>query len=80
MPYSIVLHIANSEPVLAEVDELPGPSDVLLKINNPRRVDGKDVTFLMDKVVTVLWPLGNINFIEILPGEEDEEIIGFVRE
>jgi hypothetical protein len=34
----------------------------------------------MDKVVTVLWPLEKINFIEILPGEEDEEIIGFVRE
>jgi hypothetical protein len=80
MPYSIVLHIANAEPILAEVDDLPGPGDVLLKITHPRRIDGKDLTFLMDKVVTVLWPLEKINFIEILPGEEEDDIIGFVRE
>jgi hypothetical protein len=80
MPINVVLHIINAEPVLAEVDELPKPSDVSIKANNPRRLDGKDLQFLMDKVVTVIWPLDRINYIEILPGEEEEEIIGFVRE
>jgi len=34
----------------------------------------------MDKVVTVIWPINTLNFIEVLPSEEDEQIIGFVRE
>jgi hypothetical protein len=73
------LHIKNTEPVVAEVDELPQPSDVMITIKNPRTVDGKDLHYLRDKVVTVIWPFDALSFIEVLPGEEDE-IIGFVRE
>lgn len=80
MPVSIILHIKNTEPILGEIDELPKADDNLLKVSNPRQRDGKDLVLIQHNVVTVYWPVTTINFIEILPGEEEEEIIGFVRE
>ena len=80
MPISIIIHISNEEPVLGEVDELPGVTDQFVKVNNPRRLDGKYLNFIQDRVTTVIWPLGKVNFIEVLPNEEEENIFGFVRE
>ncbi len=80
MPFTIVLHIQNADPVLGEVEDIPSPTDSLVVVKNPRRVDGKDLHFLHENVVTVLWPIDRLNFIEVLSGEEEEEIIGFVRE
>jgi hypothetical protein len=77
---TVLVHIQNDDPVLGEVDELPSPSDALLVVKNPRRKDGKDVYYLDANVTTVIWPVIRINFIEIIPSGEDEEIIGFVRE
>jgi hypothetical protein len=81
MSFTVILHVLNSEPILAEIDELPAPDDSNITLHNPRHIDGKDLAFIQEQVSTVIWPLAKINFIEILPGkEEDEDIIGFVRE
>ena len=80
MPYTLVLHIANSDPVVGEVESLPSLADNLIMISNPRKMDGKDLHYLADNVVTVFWPIDKLNFIEVLPGEEDEEIVAFYRE
>ncbi len=77
---SLVLHIANEDPVVGEVDALPSPSDILVIIKNPRKRDGKDLNYLEPNVTTVIWPMNRINFIEVLPTSEEEEIITFVRE
>lgn len=77
----VILHILNSEPILGEIDEMPAPTDTVVTVHNPRHIDGKDLNFIQEQVVTVIWPIEKINFIEIMPGEDDEEeIIGFVRE
>jgi hypothetical protein len=80
MPHTVLLHLASEDPVQAEIDELPKPTDTLLILHNPRRRDGKDLHYLQSNVVTVIWPLERVNFIEVLPGAEEERIIGFVRE
>jgi hypothetical protein len=80
MAYMIILHLSGEEPVLGEMDELPAPTDVNVRVNHPRRIDGKDLSYLAENVTTVVWPLTRINFIEFLPTREEEEIIGFVRE
>jgi hypothetical protein len=67
MAIEVILHIQNSDPVLGEIDEMPGPRDTHLKVNK-------------DNVVTVLWPIQQLTFIEILPGQDEQRIIGFVRE
>ena len=68
------------KPILAEVDELPGLTDIMIKAKNPRKRDGKDLTYLAHNVTQVIWPMARIGFIEIMPSDDDEEIIGFVRE
>lgn len=81
MPISVVIHIQNTEPILGELDELPSPTDNIIALHNPRRLDGKEVDYFLGDVSTVIWPIEKINFIEVMPGEEvEEDIIGFVRE
>jgi hypothetical protein len=80
MAHTIVIHVTNEDPIVGEVDELPAHSDTLLILHNPRRRDGKDLHYLQSDVVTVIWPVSQITFMEILPTHADEEIIGFVRE
>jgi hypothetical protein len=80
MAYTIVLHLTNEEAVVGEMDVIPSPADTLLVINNPRRIDGKDLHYLSEDVTTVIWPVSRVNFLEVLPTKEEEEIISFVRE
>lgn len=80
MSISVIVHIRNAEPMLAEIEELPQPSDTSIKLSNPRQRDGKDLIFLEHNVVNVIWPLAEISFIEILPGETAEEVVSFIRE
>jgi hypothetical protein len=78
--YTLIIHIKNSEPVIGEVEDLPAPNDTLIVVNNPRRLDGKDLTYLSEDVLTVYWPIEQVNFLEVISSEEEETIIGFVRE
>ncbi len=80
MPYTIILHPTGEEPIIGEVDELPKATDQSITITSPRRLDGKELHYLTENVLTVLFPMQRINFVEILPSKADEEIIGFVRE
>jgi hypothetical protein len=80
MSTSVIVHIRNAEPMLAEIEELPQPNDTVIKLSNPRQRDGKDLIFLEHNVVTVYWPWAEISFIEILPGETAEEVVSFIRE
>ena len=80
MPYTLILHVQNADPVVGEAEEMPKPNDSMVIITNPRMRDGKDVPYIAENAMTVLWPIDKIHFIEILSGKEEEEIIGFVRE
>jgi hypothetical protein len=77
---SVLVHLQNEDPVLGEMDSLPGLSDTLISVKNPRRRDGKDLHYLEVNVSMVMWPVSRINFIEIIPSGEEEEIISFIRE
>ena len=77
---TVLVHISNEDPILGEVDNLPGTSDQTIKVKNPRRRDGKDLHYLQANVSEVIFPLARVTFIEIIPGEQEDQIIGFVRE
>ena len=76
----VLVHISGEDPVMGEMENLPAPADLSVTVKNPRRRDGKDVHYLEANVTTVIWPMNRINFIEVLPTGEEEDIIGFVRE
>ena len=80
MAYSIILHIAGESSILGEVEELPKSTDTIIVVSNPRLRDGKDIHYLEHNVVKVIWPMNKITLIEILESEEEESLIGFVRE
>ncbi len=80
MAYTVLLHIPGDLPVLGEVDELPKPTDTNIVVSNPRQRDGKDLHYLEANVVKIIVPIDRVNLIEILESQEEEKIIGFVRE
>jgi hypothetical protein len=77
---SVILHIMNEDPVLGEIEDIPGVTDTIIQVKNPRKRDGKDLPYLDPNVMTVIWPISRINYMEVLPSGEEEEIITHVRE
>ena len=80
MAHTVIVHISNDDPICGELDKLPAEGDTVVTIHNPRRRDGKDVHFLSNDVITVIWPISQISYIEVMPSEGEEKIITFVRE
>lgn len=76
----IQVHIANDDPIVLEVEELPKPSDQFVSGMNPQRRDGKDVSWVLHEVNQIIIPFWRINFIQILPSEDEEDVITFVRD
>jgi hypothetical protein len=80
MAVSVILHISGEPSILGEIDELPKLTDTIVIVSNPRLRDGKDIHYLEQNVVKVIWPMVQITLIEVLESEEEENLIGFVRE
>jgi hypothetical protein len=80
MAYTVILHVAGESSVMGEVDELPKPADTIITVSNPRLRDGKDIHYLEPNVVKVIWPLIKLTLIEVLESQDEESLIGFVRE
>jgi hypothetical protein len=80
MAHTLLIHMENEEPFVAEVEELPQPADQIVICNNPRRRDGKDVGSFLPEAVTVVIPVARLLFLEVLPTEVPEELVTFVRE
>jgi hypothetical protein len=80
MAYSIILHISGEPAIMGEIEELPKATDTLIAVSNPRLRDGKDIHYLEHNVLKVIWPVNKLTLIEILESEDEEHLIGFVRE
>jgi len=76
----IQVHISGDDPIVLEVEELPQFSDQFVTGINPQRRDGKEVSYFLREVNQVLIPWWRINFIQVLPSEDQQDIQTFVRE
>ena len=74
MAHILLLHVANDDPVVIETDHLPEPTDTCILGNHPRRKDNKELHYIMPEVTTVIFPMWRINFIEVMPSGDEEEI------
>lgn len=77
---TIILHINNEDPIVCEVDELPDDANKVLMVHNPRKRDGKDLHYLDENVTTMIVPWHRVNFIQVYPSGEEEDVIGFIRD
>lgn len=80
MVRTIILHIMGEDPVLADIDKEPEPTDAFIKVTNVRKKDGKDVAYLAPGVQAVLFPWHRVTFIELMPSEEERsQVVDFFR-
>lgn len=80
MSFRLQVHIANDDPIILDVDELPKADDTIITGMNPQRRDGKDVDYFLREVNQVIIPIWRVNFIQVLPSEKEEEVLTFIRE
>lgn len=81
MSTRVIVHIHNEDPFVAEIDELPDPQDNFIVLRNPRKRDGKQLTYINDGATAFIYPWNRISFIEIMDGSgAQEQIVGFFRE
>ena len=79
MATTVIVHVMGEDPFVAEMEELPQPSDQSLTLLNPRRRDNKPLHYLERETISVIFPLHRINFVEITPSQDTEEVDLFFR-
>ena len=65
MSFTVILHIPNEASVAGEVEELPKPSDNIIVVTNPRQKDGKDLHYIDQGTVRVIWPPAGVNLMAL---------------
>lgn len=77
---SVIVHINNEDAVVCEMEEMPDTNCTYLVLLNPRLRDGSDLHYLDENVTSMMVAWHRINFVQILPSAETEDVIGFVRD
>jgi hypothetical protein len=80
MSLTVLVHLLNEEPLLAEVESMPEPSDQVLILSNVRRRDGQEVSFLLPDAGAVIFPWARIQCVEVMSSESEEQVVSFIRE
>jgi hypothetical protein len=80
MPHTVLIHVLNEEAVVGEIEHIPDPTDQVLIVSNIRYRDGRNVSYVLPETDTVVYPWTRIHCVEIMPGEEKEEVVSFIRE
>lgn len=70
---SILVHLANAEPVKIDVEELPAEDSTCIIGVNPRERNDKELIWLDEGVNQVIFPWWRINYIQVLPTDDDQQ-------
>jgi hypothetical protein len=78
---SVIVHIVNEDPFVAEVSELPGGTDTSIEFFNPRLRDGKPLRYASSGMSSIIFPMHRVSFIEVMASEEERaQVVEFFRE
>ncbi len=81
MPIPVIMHIMGEDPFVAEMDTMPDPTSSFVSFSNPRKRDGKPVTYISQGAKVIMFPWNRINFVEVMTSmEERGAVIDFFRE
>lgn len=72
MAYTVLVHIANADPFIAEMEEMPDITASYVVLTNVRARDGKPLHYIDPDAVNFLFPWHRVTFMEIFPSEEDQ--------
>ncbi|MBN1660955.1 MAG: hypothetical protein JXA93_21340 [Anaerolineae bacterium] len=80
MSMVVIIHLANEDPIVAEIEDWPDPTHQTLTFTNPRRRDGRPLHYITEGATSFIFPWDRITFVEIMETEEEKEVIEFFRE
>ncbi len=81
MARSVIIHLVNEDPVLADMEELPSATATCVYFTNPRKRDGKPVGWATPGATAFVYAMSRINFIEVMTSEEERRnVVEFFRE
>jgi hypothetical protein len=77
---SVIIHLLDQDPVVADMEELPTANASCVFFTNPRRRDGKPVGWVTAGAVAFVFAMSRINFIEVMTSDEDrDKVVEFYR-
>ena len=77
----IIIHVVGEDPIYAEVEELPKPTDQYLEFTNPKRRDGKPVAYVTTGAKSFMYPWHRLSFVEVMTADSERaDTIEFFRE
>ncbi len=80
MTHTLIVHIHNADPLVADVENLPDPTDTNVTLSYPRSLDGKPLGYLSRGVDEMILPWHRISFIEVMADESPEDQVVFYRD
>lgn len=80
MARSVIIHLVNEDPVVADMEELPAANASCIFFTNPRRRDGKPVGWVTPGAVAFVYAMARVNFIEVMTSDEErDKVVEFYR-
>jgi hypothetical protein len=66
---NVVIHLINEQPMLADIEALPLPSDVAFVCTNLRTMNNTRPVFVDHSESTFVFPYAHIRFVELPTGK-----------
>lgn len=78
---TVIIHLMNDDPFVAELDQTPLPTDNAVVLKNPRQRDGRPLRQATSGMTSIIFPWHRISFVEVMGGEEErKEVVEFFRQ
>ena len=71
MALTVIIHLADADPILADMESLPEAHASHVVCSNPRAKDGKTLSYVDPECTRFLFPWHRISFLEVFPSDED---------
>jgi hypothetical protein len=75
MARTVIIHLLNQDPIVADMERLPDESSAFVTFSNPRMRDEKNVGWATPGARSFLFPWARINFIEVMTSKEEESSV-----
>jgi hypothetical protein len=78
---TVIAHMTQEDPFVAEMVELPKPTDTIVEFFNPRTREGRQLRYASAGMSSLIFPMHRVQFIEVMAGEEERaQVVEFFRE